>query len=115
MISPTRQQVKDWYKIVSGYPCMITGRHDIELHHPAGRSYKKDKVQVGELFVYPLWWELHRNPNHPFSVTDHRKAFVKEYGREVDIFMAFVEKVKAAGYEIPFDELFLEVIGRVDR
>lgn len=115
MITPTRQQIKAWHNICGSFNCVITGRSDIDVHHPCGRSYKKDKVHIGELFCYPLWWELHRNPINPLSVTDHRKAFIKEYGLERDIYLNFVEHVKAEGYEIPFDDIFLEVIRRVDR
>ena len=111
--------------MVAEFGCVITESSQIHVHHPVGRTYVEDCYQIGELFAYGLWKPLHMNSpydlNIPkgelpeFNVTDNRKAFVKTYGDETFLFKGMVDKMIDQGLEIPFDQLFLDKIAKVDR
>lgn len=116
IMKPPRSVIKKWHEIVADFGCVITGARQIQIHHCVGRSFKHGKVQIGEIFILPLWFMLHDvSSNHPFCVTHRRKAFVREYGKERDLFLNMVEKLKSRGVEIPFDQVYLDKIAEVDR
>lgn len=116
IMKPPRSVIDRWIEIVADHGCVVTGARQIHIHHPVGRSFKKDKIQIGELFILPLWYMLHDvSSSHPFNVTHRRKAFVREYGKERDLFLDMVAKIKSKGVEIPFDQVYLDKIAEVDR
>lgn len=116
MIKPTQKQIKQWLSMVAEFGCVITGTTQIQLHHSCGRKYVKDKFAIGELFVLPLWFELHDiSSDKPWNITHHRKEFVKVYGMERELFKGMVDKMVDKGLEIPFDQIYLDKIQLVDR
>ncbi len=116
MLKPTRKQIKTWLSMVAEFGCVATGATQVQIHHCQGRKCRKDKYQIGELFILPLWIPLHDvGSNHPHNVTHHRKAFVEAFGMERDLFKWMVDKMVDKGLEIPFEQVFLDKIQLVDR
>ena len=75
---------------------------DIQRHHVLGRSAKHNKIAIGHWFILPIPFELHDvSSNHPESVTHNKKAFVKRFGNQRDLFLQMVEGMCADGYEVP--------------
>jgi hypothetical protein len=111
LLKPSSKQIKEWLSLITDYGCVITGSDQIQRHHCVGKSYVKDKVKIGELFVLPLWVELHDvGSNHPFNVTHHRKTFVREYGSESSLFENMCNTMMMGGIKLPFDKIYLEKI-----
>ena len=74
----------------------------IQRHHVLGRSAKHNKVEIGHWFILPLPFELHDvSSNHPENVTHRKKAFVKRFGNQRDLFLMMVEDMRECGYELP--------------
>ncbi len=73
-----------------------------QLHHALGRSAKHNKVALGHEFILPVPFELHDvSSNHPENVTHCKKAFVKRFGNQRDLFLKMVESMRDYGYELP--------------
>ena len=66
---------------------------NIQRHHVLGRSAKHNKVEIGHWFILPIPFELH--------VTHRKKAFVKRFGNQRDLFLMMVEDMRDCGYELP--------------
>lgn len=115
MIKPTQKQIKTWLSMVATFGCVITRSSEVVLHHSVGRTYVKDKVQIGELFILPLGPIFHDNGNHPLNVTHHRKDFVEAFGMERDLFKNMVDEMVDSGLKIPFDDIYLNIIQKVRR
>ena len=74
----------------------------IQRHHVLGRSTKHNKVEIGHWFILPLPFELHDvSSNHPENVTHRKKAFVKHFGNQRDLFLMMVEDMRDYDYELP--------------
>ncbi len=83
------------------YGCTYEGV-DIQRHHVLGRSAKNNKVEIGHWFILPIPFELHDvSSNHPENVTHRKKAFVKRFGNQRDLFLTMVEDMRDCGYELP--------------
>jgi hypothetical protein len=75
---------------------------DIQRHHVLGRSAKHNKVDIGHWFILPVPFELHDvSSNHPENVTHRKKAFVRAFGNQRDLFLTMVEDMRDYGYELP--------------
>jgi hypothetical protein len=75
---------------------------NIQRHHVLGRSAKHNKVEIGHWFILPVPFELHDvSSNHPENVTHRKKAFVKRFGNQRDLFLMMVEDMRECGYELP--------------
>lgn len=73
-----------------------------QLHHVLGRSAKHDKIAIGHEFILPVPFELHDvSSNHPDNVTHCKKAFIKRFGNQRDLFLTMVESMRDQGYELP--------------
>ncbi len=102
--------------MVADSGCIVTGSSEIQIHHAVGRTYKKDKVVIGEIFILPLWVHLHDvSSNHPLNVTHHRKAFIKEYGLESELFEQMCQRIESHDVVLPFPEIYRETIKTVNR
>jgi hypothetical protein len=74
----------------------------IQRHHVLGRSAKHNKIEIGHWFILPVPFELHDvSSNHPLNVTHNKKAFVKRFGNQRDLFLQMVEEMRDDGYELP--------------
>lgn len=59
----------------------------IQLHHVLGRSAKNNKVAIGHEFILPVPFDLHDvSSDHPENVTHCKKAFVKRFGTQRELF-----------------------------
>ena len=73
-----------------------------QRHHVLGRSAKHNKVAIGHWFILPVPFDLHDvSSNHQYNVTHNKKAFVKRFGNQRDIFMWMLEEMRDDGYELP--------------
>ncbi len=73
-----------------------------QRHHVLGRSAKHNKVAIGHWFILPVPFELHDvMSNHPENVTHRKKAFIKRFGTQRDLFLTMVESMRDEGYELP--------------
>lgn len=78
-----------------------------QLHHVMGRSAKNNKVAIGHEFILPVPFELHDvNSNHPENVTHHKKAFVKRFGNQRDLFNDLFSVMRAQGYVVPSMDIY---------
>ena len=78
-----------------------------QLHHVVGRSAKHNKVAIGHEFIIPVPAELHDvSSNHPLNVTHHKKAFVKEFGAQCDLFRVMISAMGNEGYDVPSMEIY---------
>ena len=67
-----------------------------------GRAAKNNKVSIGHEFILPVPFDLHDvSSNHPLNVTHRKKAFVKEFGSQRDLFFTMLESMRDYGYELP--------------
>jgi len=112
VIKPSPAVVKKWLSMITDYGCVVTKSCLIQRHHCVGRSYVIDKTKIGEIFTLPLHWKLHDvGSNDPHNVTHHRKAFVKKYGRECDLFADMCEKIG----DLPFEDFYVDLILKTRR
>lgn len=85
------------------------GKYDMQRHHVTGRSSKHNKVPIGHYFINPVPYELHEpNEKHQYHVGHCKKAFVKKYGNQRDIFINMVDIMRMQGYKtwlVPLDVL----------
>ena len=81
------------------------------IHHVKGRSFKHKKTQIGHDFIIPVPIALHDvHSNHPLNVTHFKKAFTRNFGSQVNLFMKMIEHMKLLGYSVPSEEI-LNIIG----
>jgi len=81
---------------------------DMQRHHVVGRSAKHNKIPIGHDFVMPVPTELHEpNLNHKYHVGSNKKAFVKEFGNQRDIYSTLVLGMAYNGYfkNLPDNEI----------
>ena len=77
------------------------------IHHVLGRTAKHNKVPIGHWFLLPVPIAMHDpNLNHEFHVGKCKKAFVKKFGRQSDIFQCLVGCIGQWGYDLPPDEVY---------
>ena len=73
-----------------------------QRHHVKGRTYKQNKVHIGDYFILPVPFDLHDvSSNHPLNVTHHKHAFTGVFGKQSDLFADMVYLMELEGYEIP--------------
>lgn len=67
-----------------------------QMHHVCGRSYKQNKVKIGNWFILPVPLALHDvHSNHPLNVTHWRHRFTDNFGLQRDLWLKMVEKMKS--------------------
>ena len=77
-------------------------RVQFQLHHVLGRSAKNNKTAIGHEFILPVPFFLHDvNSNHPENVTHNKKAFVRRFGTQRDLFNTMNQSMKEEGYIVP--------------
>lgn len=109
---PSKKQEKAWYDRITQYGCVITRKtHGIQRHHPLGRKAKQNKLWIGRWFTFCLDWDLHdyygEDPN---NVTNHKRAFVKKYGKQSVVFQVMAEAIRAEDGFLPFPDEVLQAI-----
>ena len=73
-----------------------------QRHHVLGRSAKHNKVSIGHWFILPVPFDLHDvSSNDQYNVTHNKKAFVKRFGNQRDLFLQMVKEMCSDGYELP--------------
>jgi hypothetical protein len=78
-----------------------------QLHHVLGRSAKHNKVAIGHEFILPVPFDLHDvNSDHPENVTHCKKAFIKRFGNQRDLFNDLFAIMRAQGYTVPSMEIY---------
>ena len=104
---PANAAQKQWMKDIAEWAevnidLIYHGANSIQLHHVLGRSAKNNKVAIGHWFVIPVPYHLHDvSSGHPENVTHHKKAFVKMFGNQRDIFRDIVNDMRMEMYELP--------------
>ena len=87
------------------------GHHDYQLHHVVGRSYKQDKIPVGNWFALPVPICLHDvHSNHPDNVTHFRRRFTARFGTQRELFKSMVNRMAGAGYCVPDKEVMQAIM-----
>ena len=75
---------------------------NFQRHHVLGRSAKNNKVNIGHWFIIPVPFDLHDvSSNNKYNVTHNKKAFVKRFGNQRDLFLEMVKEMRDDGYELP--------------
>lgn len=75
------------------------GKYDMQRHHPVGRAGKQNKVNIGHDFVYLVPFELHDvGVSHKHHVHKCKKAFVKKYGMQNEIYKKLIHGMLINGY-----------------
>lgn len=110
--SPTKSQ-KDYWSWLGSRGCAVCGTNP-EIHHVKGAKYclKIDgiKTQVGNWYVLPLCCWHHRDPNNASNVTNWKRNFEDEYGKQVEMVrQCFDEYAEEMGV-YPFDVNILEAL-----
>jgi hypothetical protein len=78
-----------------------------QIHHALGRSAKNNKVPIGHEFILPVHFDLHDvSSNHELNVTHCKKAFVKEFGTQRELFSTMYHSMQEEGYTVPSKEVF---------
>jgi hypothetical protein len=73
-----------------------------QLHHVLGRSAKHNKISIGHEFIIPVPFDLHDvSSNHKLNVTHHKKAFVKAFGKQSELFIKMIRSMDEYGYDMP--------------
>ena len=109
---PANAEQKEWMDDITDYinenGCgelyghEYEGRIDIQRHHVLGRSAKQNKVPVGHWFVIPVPFELHDpNEKHKHHVGHCKKAFVRRFGAQKEIFSIMYHAMFESGYSVP--------------
>ena len=84
----------------------------VQLHHVLGRSAKHNKVAIGHWFILPVPFELHDvSSNHPDNVTHCKKAFIKRFGKQSDLFNKMAMIMDEQDYETPDLEVCYAIKG----
>jgi hypothetical protein len=97
--------VMQWAKINGPVAQEVWFNGDMQCHHCAGRSYKHNKVQIGNYFILPLDIVLHDvHSSNDYNVTHWRKRFTERFGNQRDLWMGMVDSMREQGYEIPFGQ-----------
>jgi len=82
------------------------GRKDFQIHHVKGRTFKHNKIHIGEYFAIPVPVELHDvHSNNELSVTHHKNAFTAKFGLQRDIWLSMFELMCAMEVETPSQEV----------
>lgn len=78
---------------------------EMQRHHVVGKSAKHNKIPIGHDFVMPVPFELHDpNLSHKYHVGKCKKAFVKKFGKQSDIFQAMISGMIDFGYTMNLPE-----------
>ena len=78
-----------------------------QLHHVLGRSAKHNKVSIGHEFILPVPFDLHDvSSNHSENVTHRKKAFIKRFGNQRDLFNELFAIMRAQGYTVPSIDIY---------
>ena len=83
------------------------GYTNIQRHHVVGKSAKQNKVPIGHWFINPVPYELHEpNEKHKHHVGHCKKAFVKKFGNQRDIYCVLRQEMKEHGYNVCSDVVY---------
>lgn len=83
----------------------------MQRHHVLGRSAKHNKIAIGHWFVIPVPYELHEpNVSHEFHVGHCKKAFVKRFGNQRDLFETMCNSMESQGYDVPPNDVFYAIM-----
>ena len=78
------------------------GHTNIQLHHVLGRTARHNKIDIGHWFIIPVPFELHDpNVSHKYHVHKCKKAFVRRFGNQRDIYEHLVTIMECQGYAVP--------------
>lgn len=75
------------------------------IHHPAGRRARAkvdgESVEFGEWYVIPLPIDLHMQQYcNGYSIHGKKRAHIAEFGSEYKQFLAMIDAIKLAGFDI---------------
>lgn len=107
---PANSAQKQWMKDITEWSIdnlhLLYGEEysfsPIQRHHVLGRSAKQNKVQIGHWFIIPVPYELHDpNEQHEFHVGHCKKAFVKRFGEQRNLFDTMYQSMKENGFAVP--------------
>lgn len=87
--------------------------YDIRMqrHHVLGRSAKHNKVHIGHWFIIPVPFELHDpNVKHEYHVGHCKKAFVRRFGTQRDLFKRMYLDMKQQGYSVPHNSFYSAIM-----
>lgn len=83
------------------------GRIDIQRHHVLGKTAKQNKTLIGPWFIIPVPFELHDpNMKNEHHVGHCKKAFVKRFGAQRDIFSVMYHSMKESGFNVPNEHIY---------
>lgn len=107
MKEPGAKAVKEWHEqiaeYVRQYGPVVRGQGEVQHHHVKGRKAVHRKVHIGQWFVIPLPYEFHDvHSNSDLNVTHHKKKFVATYGKQSELWLEMVERMRRDGMKIPF-------------
>lgn len=87
-------------------------RADLQCHHVAGRTYKQNKIHIGNYFILPVPVFLHDvHSPHPLNVTHWRNAFTATFGVQRDLWESMVSRMHSQGAidELPPIDVILSI------
>ena len=121
MAKPANTEQKQWMTDITSYVNNnglgdlygheYEGRTDIQRHHVLGRAAKNNKVAIGNWFIIPVPFELHDpNMKHKYHVGHCKKAFVKKFGTQRELFCVLYHNMKSWGYNVPSNEVYNSIM-----
>jgi len=82
----------------------------LQYHHVVGRSYKQNKIKIGNFFILPVPQELHDvGSNDPDNVTHFRHNFTRRFGNQRDLWQMMICRMEEYGLEIPSLEIIYAI------
>ena len=109
---------RKWHSWLADRGCVIT-QGPAEIHHVVGASAKQkyhfETHWIGQWYVLPLCYELHRSPNVEGSIAKSRNSFERIYGPQFNLFLNKVQEYYNENNVLPFDEDILRAIGEHER
>lgn len=98
------ETISAWYE-GCGFIDEQLNQYQFQLHHVGGRTYRHNKVAIGEWFILPLPIEYHDvNSDHPLNVTHHKNKFTDEFGLQSVLFKEMIDSIRDEGTPLPFDQ-----------
>lgn len=97
----------NWLENKFGGHCV--GVYQFHLDHVLGAQAKRKinlvSEKVGEWVVIPVPIDLHMTKtNNPLSICKGAKAFEKQFGTRINLWLDMVFKMKQDGYNLPFSD-----------
>ena len=118
---PANTEEKQWMKDITDYVNNnglgdlygheYEGRVDIQRHHVLGKTAKQNKTPIGHWFIIPVPFELHDpNMKNEHHVGHCKKAFVKRFGAQREIFDTMYQSMKDEGYNVPNNNIYSAIM-----